>query len=309
MKQGRETKDIAASIRQRLLNRSAREGVDFQLMLTRYAIERMLYRLGQSEYRERFVLKGAMLFIAWEGWSPRPTRDVDLLGQGNPAASELKSIFEALCRLEVEPDGLIFHPETITVDDIREDQPYSGKRVRLRATLGEARIAVQADIGYGDVVFPALLTFPTLLKLPPPQILAYPPESVIAEKLEAMIRFGPVNSRMKDFYDLWQLALHFSFDGARLAEAIRATFQRRRTSLPGDLPLALTDDFYRERRRQTMWQAFLRKNRLAPAEGDFEVVGRLLQEFLSPPVQHLARRAPFQGQWPPGGPWKIDVRD
>ena len=301
---GRETKDLAASVRARLLNRSAREGVDFQLMLTRYGIERLLYRLGQSAYRERFVLKGAMLFIAWEGWSPRPTRDVDFLGRGSPDPAALKTIFESLGLLEVEPDGLVFHPKTITVDGIREDQEYSGQRVRLRATLGEARINLQLDIGYGDAVTPTTLTFPALLDSPRPHILAYPRESVVAEKLEAMLRLGPINSRMKDFYDLSLLAGQFAFDGAKLASAIGATLRRRQTPIPDDIPLALTDDFYRDPRRQTMWRSFLRKNRLTAAEGDFETVGQVLQNFLLPPLQTFIRGAAFRADWRPGGPWR-----
>ncbi len=207
------SKDLAASVRQRLLQRSTKDGIDFHLTLTRYAIERLLYRLGQSAHRRKFILKGAMLFIAWAGWSPRPTRDVDLLGSGDPDASKLKSIFDALCQLEVEPDGLVFDPRTIKVDDIREEQVYEGKRVRLRATLSEARIDVQIDIGYGDAVFPKPVTihFPTLLNLPSPNILGYSRESVVAEKLEALVKLGMVNSRMKDFYDLWSLAQQFSF--------------------------------------------------------------------------------------------------
>jgi predicted nucleotidyltransferase component of viral defense system len=255
---GRTPKNLVASIRQRLHQLSVKERVDFQLLLTRYAVERLLYRLGQFEYRERFVLKGAMLLIAWEGWMPRPTRDVDL-GYGRPDETELRSLFEILCHVQVVPDGLSFHPETIQVDDIRQEQAYAGKRVRLHTTLGKARLDVQVDIGFGDVVVPRAvpLNFPTLLELPPPTILAYSKESVVAEKLEALVRFGMANSRMKDFYDLWMIARQLPFDGATLAEAMAATFARRRTRFPLEAPLALTTAFSGDRMKQTQWRAFL----------------------------------------------------
>lgn len=297
-------KDLAASVRARLFNHSQRAHADFQLILTRYAIERFLYRLGQSAYRERFILKGAMLFTAWAGWSPRPTRDVDLLGQGNPTRAELKKIMATVCTIAVDPDGLVFHPETIIVEAIREEQPYAGQRVQLRATLGAARINLQIDIGFGDVVTPAWLTFPALLELPAPQVLAYPRESVVAEKLEAMLRLGPVNSRMKDFYDLHLMAAQFAFEGPTLTQAMHATLQRRQTSLTALPPLALTPEFYQDRRRQTMWRAFLNKNRLTVANGDFETVGQALQTFLLPPLQTITHSQTFRVHWGPGGPWR-----
>ncbi len=297
-------KDLAASVRARLFNHSQHAHADFQLILTRYAIERFLYRLGQSAYRERFILKGAMLFTAWAGWSPRPTRDVDLLGQGTPTRAELKKIMATVCGAVVEPDGLVFHPETIVVEAIREEQPYAGQRVQLRATLGAARINLQIDIGFGDVVTPAWLTFPALLELPAPHILAYPRESVVAEKLEAMLHLGPVNSRLKDFYDLRLMAAQFSFDGRVLTHAIHATLQRRQTSLTARPPLALTPEFYQDRRRQTMWRAFLNKNRLAVEQETFERVGEEPESFLQPPLQAVTQAQTFRANWPPGGPWR-----
>lgn len=193
----RNSKDLAASVRQRLLNWSRHEQLDFQLVLTRYGIERLLYRLSRSSYRDRFVLKGALLFVAWEGWSPRPTRDVDLLGLGEHSAAALQSIIEALCWLEVEPDGMVFDPESIEVTNIRDDQAYGGHRVCLRATLAEARVDIQVDVGYGDAVLPHTdrIIFPVLLELPAPAILAYPREAVVAEKFHALVTLGMANER------------------------------------------------------------------------------------------------------------------
>ena len=295
----RQPKDLAASVRQRLLNWSQRQQLDFQYVLTRYGIERLLYRLSRSPFSDQFVLKGAMLFVAWEGWSPRPTRDVDLLGRGEHNADQLRSVFEALCRLEVEPDGLVFHPDMVKVTDLREDQAYGGQRVQLRASLGLARIDVQVDIGYGDAVLPppARLTFPTLLDLPAPVILAYPRETVVAEKYHALVTLGLANSRMKDFYDLWALARQFTFEGATLARAIESTFRRRQTPLPTSAPVALTADFYGDPNKRAMWQAFLTRNRLNADGLQLDQVAERLREFLLPPTMAVAQGASFDQHW------------
>ena len=302
----REPKDLAASVRQRLMNWSAREALDFQLVLIRYGIERLLYRLSRSPYSDRFVLKGAMLFVAWEGWTPRPTRDVDLLGRGEHSLPSLQSIFQALCQVVVEPDGLVFHPETVEITNIRDDQEYGGHRVRLRATLGQARIDLQADIGYGDAISPppARITFPALLDLPAPIIMAYPRESVVAEKLHALVTLGIANSRMKDFYDLWLLARQFSFNGPSLARAIQATFERRQTPLPGATPLGLTSDFYDDANKRIQWQAFLSSSRLTGGGPQFEHVVPFLRGFLMPPTHAIVQQFEFNSQWLPGGPWR-----
>jgi len=302
----RGPKDLAASVRQRLLNRSAREAIDFQVILTRYGIERLLYRISRSRYSDRFVLKGAMLFSAWEGWSPRPTRDVDLLSRGENSPAYLKSIFEAICQVEVEPDGVMFDPKTIEIAAIRADQENGGQRVNLTGNLGQARVDVQVDIGFGDAVFPppVPITFPVLLDLPAPVIMAYSRETVVAEKFHALVTLGMANSRMKDFYDLWLLGRHFAFDGATLAKAIRSTFGRRQTLLSNDVPLALTAGFYDETAKRTMWQAFLTRNRLEVGNKQLEEVIELLREFLLPPARAAAVETMFKQNWPAGGPWK-----
>lgn len=300
-----EHKDLAASIRQRLFNRSAQEGNDFQLVLTRYGIERLLYRLSRSPYCDRFMLKGALLFIAWEGWSPRPTRDVDLLGHGEYSAAYLKSAFKTICQVEVVPDGLVFHPETLKVMTIRGEQEYGGHRVRLYATLAQARVDIQIDVGYGDAVFPASqwIDFPSLLNLPAPTILAYPREAVVAEKFHALATLGVANTRMKDFYDLWLLARQFAFDGKTLAGAIQATFQRRQTPLPDELPLALTATFYADHSKQVLWRAFLKRNRLPEVEASLEEAVVFVHKFLWLPTQAIRDGKPFNAFWQAGGPW------
>jgi len=224
--------NLVASVRQRLLNLSRARKEDFTLTLTQYAIERLLYRLSRSEYAERFMLKGAMLFAVWAGRPFRPTRDLDLLGYGESSGDELTRLFAAICRTSVEPDGLEFDPQTIKATEIREDQECQGQRVHLDAALGRANISVQVDVGFGDGVIPSVeeIEYPTLIGFPAPLLRAYPKETVVAEKFQAIVAFGVLNSRMKDFYDVWILAQEFPFDGPRLCRAMQATFERRQGS-------------------------------------------------------------------------------
>lgn len=215
--------NLAASVRHRLLVLSQEKKEPFDLVLMRYSIERLLYRLSRSRYAKQFLLKGAMLFQIWTDSSYRPTRDVDLLGFGPAEASDLKDIFQTLCSLSVEPDGLMFIAETVEVKTIREEATYGGIRVFVEAYLETARIHVQCDVGFGDAVTPRpeMVRFPTLLDFPSPRLYAYPIYTVVSEKLEALARFGEMNSRMKDFYDLWFLSNRFEFDGQTLVGAIR----------------------------------------------------------------------------------------
>lgn len=239
MKKNRPT-NLAVSVRQRLLDYSRKTHEDFQLVLTRYAIERLLFRLSQSNYRDQFILKGAMLFQLWSGGVHRATRDLDLLGQGLNTAPRLEEIFRDLCNVQVPDDALRFDAKTVHAGEIKPDDEYQGIHVSLECRLENARIHLQIDIGFGDIVTPAPteISFPTVLSLPAPILKAYPKESVIAEKLQAMVVLSIANSRMKDFYDLFYLANTFDFDGALLAEAVSKTFKRRKTTIPQDLPMA-----------------------------------------------------------------------
>ena len=219
---------MAASVRGRLLKLSRERREEFHGLLTRYALERLLYRLGLSGHREQFVLKGAMLFPLWKSEPHRPTRDLDLLGKGNPTIAHLEQVFGEVCRVSAGEDGIQFLPDTVVGVQIREDQVYEGVRIRLVARLAGATIPLQIDIGFGDVVTPAPteVEYPTILDFPPPRLQAYPRETVIAEKLQAMVTLGIANSRMKDFYDVWVLAQSFAFEGDLLCRAIQATFAR-----------------------------------------------------------------------------------
>lgn len=298
--------NLAASVRQRLLNIARDRRTDFQLVLIRYAIERLLYRLSRSVHKDRFLLKGAMLFSAWSDQPFRPTRDLDFLGQGDGTVPVIEKAVKEICSTSVEDDGLEFLGNTIEGEEIREDQEYRGVRLRFEARLAGARIPMQIDVGFGDAVTPApeIIDYPVLLDLPAPRIRAYPREVVVAEKYQAMVVLGIANSRMKDFFDLWMLASVFDFEGSRVSRAIKATFERRRTLLPSGPPLALTEDFYDNAAKQVQWSAFLRKGRLTIDERDFRKIVLLLRSFLMPPTIALVEKRAFGAEWPAGGPWR-----
>jgi hypothetical protein len=299
------TRNVAASIRQRLLNYAHAHGRSFELVLTRFGIERLLYRLGRSPHRDEFVLKGAMLFQAWTEVPDRPTRDLDLLGRGDDSIEHLASVFRAICAHVADEDGLVFDAGSVRGAEIRENQAYGGVRLTLTAHLAGARIPLQVDIGFGDVVTagPVEIEFPTLLDLPAPVLAAYSRESVVSEKYQALVDLGIANTRLKDFFDLYVLSDRFAFDGSALAEAIRATFGRRETALPDGVPTGLSDEFARDRGKQAQWSAFVRKGRLEGAPETLEAVILGLREFLLPPTGALRAGEPFARTWVPGGPW------
>lgn len=306
---GRPVKDLAASIRQRL-QRIEDLQQDFQYVLIRYASERLLYRLCRSPYRDRFVLKGAMLFAVWSGNRARPTRDVDLLGYGPPDREGLRQIFREICAVECPEDGLSFDIESVGAAEIREAGEYGGIRVTATAHLGQSRITIQADVGFGDAIvpLPEVADYPVLIPLPVPRLRMYSRESVVAEKFQIMVELGLPNSRMKDYFDVARLAGDHEFDGTRLAEALRVTFERRRTPLPAELPSALGDEFTSDLVKRTQWESFLRRRHL---EGDGMTLANAaatIAEFLLPLSRSLARGERFTALWPPGGPWQSRAR-
>lgn len=302
----RHSKDpLAQSIKQRLMNRSRRRGEDFNVLLTRYAIERFLYRLTRTPHSSRFTLKGAMLFAIWMDKPHRPTIDVDLLGTGEPSANDLRKVFQEVCDVAVEPDGMRFDHASVTVTEIREDNIYQGLRVKLAGHLGSARIPVQIDVGFGDVITPgpAEATFGPLLDLPPPVMPAYPPETVIAEKLEAMVALGLANSRMKDFYDLYVISRTMTLAGEVLAKAVRATFHRRRTTITGALPPALSREFASEPAKRAQWSAFVKRIDAAHQPADLNDVVGAIARFVGPVLDAAAGEASFHKVWRAPGPW------
>jgi predicted nucleotidyltransferase component of viral defense system len=264
--------NLPASIRVRLKNHADATGQDFNLVLTRYGLERLMYRLSQSAHAPNFLLKGALAFALWFDTPHRPTRDADLLGFGDDSPESIATIFRELCEL-IFPDGLEFDAATVRARESRLNKNYGGVQVSLRAKLDSARIDLQIDIGFGDVVTPPVtqaVEYPALLTdLPAPRLRVYPRETVFAEKLEAIASLGMANSRMKDYFDLLALARENAMEPDILAQAIAATFARRHTALPEGTPIGLTDRFAADTDKQKQWQAFIKRNRLdAPALGD-----------------------------------------
>jgi len=298
---------LPVSIEVRLARHAKVTGLDANLVLTRFALERFLYRLSKSPHAERFVLKGALLMLVWLGETIRPTRDGDLLGFGDLSARSLTSILGEVCSVEVEPDGVEFLPASIKVIPIRPENPYGGMRATLDGRLGKARLRVQLDVGIGDAIIPEpeWLEYPSLLEFPCARLRAYRPETSIAEKLHAMVVLGEANSRMRDFFDILALAERRHFDGRPLADAVRATFERRRTPIPETLPLALTPGFAALLDKRMQWQGFLRRNGLSSAPDEFGAVVTRLTEFLAPVIAAARLPASFRDTWPPGGPWKV----
>jgi predicted nucleotidyltransferase component of viral defense system len=286
-----------ASIRARLLNVSKQAGEDFQAILTRYAIERFLHRLGASEQRESFILKGAMLFIAWQGNLHRPTKDLDLLGFGSSSVEDVARRIREIAAMPGD-DGIAFDADTVVTEVIKEDAEYEGVRAKLVATLEHAKIRMRIDVGFGDAVQPEprIGEFPTILKqIDTPVLRMYPPEVVIAEKLHAMVVLDIRNSRMKDFYDLWYLSRTQSFDLLLLRESLEATFERRATPLPTEIPFALTEGFLLDETKILQWRGFLRRLQLATRTPDLLTVGQSIAEFVSPVLRESRKNRTWRG--------------
>jgi predicted nucleotidyltransferase component of viral defense system len=298
-------RNLAASVRQRLFNLAQERREDFGLVLTKYGLERFLYRLAQSQYRDQFILKGALLFELWTHRPYRPTRDLDLEGQGDNSIARIKRLFSEIMTQAVDDDGLVFDPKSLRVARIKEEQEYEGLRVNLVARVERARIHMQVDVGFGDAIVPPPkeIQYPTMLDFPSPRLRAYPRETVVAEKLEALVKLGMTNTRMKDFYDLWTLSQDFDFDGALLIDAIKATFKRRRTGVPSSIPLALTDEFSRDPQKARQWHGFLKKSGLDHDQTDLHAVAADLGSFLILPLQAINAAQPFSLTWRKGGPW------
>ncbi len=298
------TPNMAASVHQRLLNRARAENRPFNELLQRFAMERFLYRLGQSAYRSGFVLKGAMMLSAWQVLSARPTRDIDLEGHMENSIETVASAMRDICRTPAADDGLRFDAESVGGERIVEEAEYGGVRARFVGYLGKARIPMQVDVGFGDPLVPAaipvLLT--PILDFPPASVQGYSRESTIAEKYHAMVHLGQLNSRMKDYYDAWSLVGHFPFDGPIVARAIEATVRRRGTPLERE-PVGLSPAFAGDAEKRAQWSAFVRRlgpSVTVPTLG--EAVHRALA-FLAPPTEALLGGQTFALTWAPGGPW------
>jgi predicted nucleotidyltransferase component of viral defense system len=281
----------------------ARSGTnEFSFFLARYALERLLYRLSKSEWRDRFVLKGAMLFAVWSHNPHRSTGDLDLLGLMPPDTRQYQAVFRELCSVPVEPDGLVFHPGSVRARRIRAQHAYQGIRVTLLATLKRIRIPLQVDVGTGDKVVPPpqKIAYPTLLDQPAPRILAYSRYSVVAEKLSAMVELGMANSRMRDYYDIWALARGFEFNGDLLRRAVSAATTHREAGMEEALPVGLSDEFADSAEKQTQWRTFLRRTVLIEHTVPLDEVVAGIRAFLEPVMSGHARGH----LWRPGTGWQ-----
>jgi hypothetical protein len=297
-------KNISASVHERLLNMAKRTSRPFNELLQRFAIERFIYRLSKSPHADRFILKGALMLSVWSGPISRPTMDIDLLGKINNSLEEIKAVMRETCKMDVEEDGMFFNEQTVSAARITEDAEYEGVRVRIQGNLGNARVSLQIDIGFGDVIVPGSgkVAYPALLEFPSPELNGYTMETTIAEKYQAMVKLGVLNSRMKDFYDIWMLSRTFDFNGEVLAEAIEMTFINRKTDLTND-PAIFDPSFGRDDTRQVQWQGFIRKSRLSNVPGNFGDVVADIKMFLEPPVKYLVARRTFKSAWKASGPW------
>ncbi len=299
------TGNTAASVRGRLTNRAKAGQRPFQEVLQHYALERLLYRLAQSPHRGRFLLKGALLLNAWHAPVSRPTRDIDLLGYAENNVAVIEAMFREVCELSVVDDGLRFDASTLVGSRIKEDADYQGVRLTFVAFLEKARVPMQIDIGFGDVVNPGAeeREYPTLLDFPAPHLRMYPRETVIAEKFEAMVNLGTLNTRMKDFFDIWLLAGQYDFTGPALAEAIAKTFENRGTKLDAN-PIALTPIFTAAEGTQKQWAAFVKRSQLDNAPKTLDEACESLRRFLLPLASAILAAQTFTASWAAPGPWQ-----
>lgn len=300
----RSAVNVGASVRARLGALAREKEINLELLLVRYAHERLLYRLGQSTYRQRFILKGAMLQTIWLADPFRPTRDLDLLGHGDSEPESLRTAFREILAIECD-DGVVFDLDGLSVEPIREETEYGGQRIETTARIAGARLKIRIDLGFGDAVTPDAdeVAYPVLLDQPTPRIRAYPKETVVAEKLQAIVALGATNGRMKDFYDIWMMSRHFTFEAALLAKAIAATFARRRTPLPAGMPVGLSDEFATDAAAVRRWKFFTTRNVLSEQPGSLVDAITALRGFLMPVVQLAGGSDADAILWPPGGPW------
>jgi hypothetical protein len=298
-------KNIAASVRQRLLNKARESNRSFSELVQYFAMERFLYRLSKSPYAEKFILKGALMLAVWEAPLARSTKDIDMLGQIDNSMEIIVDVIRNVCRQEVDPDGIIFDKNSVSGKRITEDAEYEGVRIKLRGGLDTVRIRIQVDIGFGDVVVPKARTiiYPAILDHPQPHLRGYSRESTVAEKFEAMVKLGILNSRMKDFFDIWFLSRHFDFAGKSFEKAIRTTFSIRSTAIPSAIT-AFTSDFSKDPKKDAQWKGFIRKNRLINIPKDFYKIITDVAMFLMPVVENITSKRPFKSSWKAPGPWK-----
>ena len=299
--------NIAASVKSRLQNKARETGKVYQELLQLYAMERFLYRLSESPCASSFVLKGALLFMVWEPqYHRRTTMDIDFLGFTENSLPNLEQLIRSVCETAVEDDGIVFDPESVRAERIKEDADYEGVRIRMVSMLERSRIPIQIDVGFGDALVPDAIAgrLPALLDFPAPELRCYQQLTVIVEKFQAMVKLGELNSRMKDFYDVWNIIQHEDIDGQELQKACIATFERRETAfnLEDDV---FTKEFAQSPDKQTQWTAFIRKQGIGDiAPESFEAVNIQLLAFFRPMIENLLAGGTFAATWKAGDSWE-----
>ena len=302
----KDIKNIQASIRAQLKNKAKKANHPFSEVLQYYGMERFLYRFSQSKYTEKFILKGALMFTVWQVPERRTTLDIDFsAGFDNQIASIEKAIKD-ICKIPVPPDGLIFDTKTIKGQKIKENAEYEGVRVKFRGFLERARISMQIDVGFSDIIYPKprIITYPVILDLPRPHLKGYPAESVVSEKFEAIIKLGLLNSRMKDFYDIWLLMRQFNFNGPELAKALKKTFEHRKTLLPTGKTLFAEEIYDEKSDRQTLWTTFLKKGAITHVPKKLNATAKAIEKFLIEPLDAIKNGGRFNKNWKAQGLWK-----
>lgn len=302
----KDIKNIEASVRALLQNKAKETNRPFQEVLQYYGMERFLYRFSRSEYADKFILKGALMFTVWQVPQRRATLDIDFSSTYDNQIATIEKVIRDVCKVSVAPDGLVFDSQTIKGQKMKEDADYEGVRVKFRAFLERARIPMQIDVGFGDVIYPKpkAIRYPVILDFPKPHLKGYPAESVVSEKFEAMVKLGLLNSRMKDFYDIWLMMRQFDFDGLKLVEALKRTFRHRKTSLPQHKPLFAEEIYDEKSDRQTLWKAFLRKGDIKHAPEKLSTAAREIENFLIEPLDTVNKSRVMNEEWKAPGPWK-----
>lgn len=301
----KDLKNIVASVHQRLYNKAKEQNRQFNELLQYFVMERFLYRLAQSKYKNQMLLKGALMFVVWKAPRSRATRDIDLAGRFPNRLDHLIQMMREIIATPVDPDGITFDPDSLKAGHIQKDAEYKGIRILFLGYLGKARIHMQIDFGFGDVIVPPPIdiTYPTILDMPAPKLRGYPPETTIAEKLHAMLERGQANSRLKDYYDIWLLANQFNFDGQILAKAIVSTCAKRDTPIVAD-PVGLSKAFYEDKIRISQWKTLIRKFGLDIAPTELKETVGVVKEFLSPILAKLENKEAIDLTWKAPGPWE-----
>jgi len=302
----KDIKNIEASVRARLQNKAKEAICPFSEILQYYGIERFLYRFSRSKYADKFVLKGALMFTVWQVPERRATLDIDFLARYDNQVATIEKVIKDVCDIQVTPDGLVFDSETVKGQKIKEDADYEGVRVKFRGFLERARIPMQIDVGFGDAIYPKpkTINYPVILDFPKPHLKGYPAESVVSEKFEAIVKLGLLNSRMKDFYDIWLIMRQFNFNGVSFTESLKRTFRHRKTPLPEDKPLFAEEIYDEKSDRQTLWKAFLKRRDIKHSPEKLRTIAREIEEFLIKPLDAIKKEQWFNEEWKAAGVWK-----